>query len=62
MDPNKALETIRECTGELRSQDDDGTLDSGSQTGTLLEAIESLDEWLCKGGFLPDDWKENGKR
>ena len=57
MDPNAALATIRECVGELRSQDDDGILDSGSQTGALLEAIESLDEWLCRGGMLPDAWR-----
>lgn len=62
MDVNKTLATIRECVGELRSQDDDGTLDSDSQTGALLEAIESLDEWLSRGGFLPDAWKENGRR
>jgi hypothetical protein len=21
-----------------------------------LEAFEALDEWLTKGGFLPDEW------
>jgi hypothetical protein len=56
MDPNAALKNIREAVGELRNQDDDGVLDGTSQVGFLLESVEALDEWLTKGGFLPDAW------
>lgn len=58
MDPNAALNNIREAVGELRQQDDDGVLDGTSQVGFLLESFEALDEWLTKGGFLPEAWRE----
>lgn len=56
MDPNTALDNVREAVGELRQQDDDGVLDGTSQVGFLLESFEALDEWLTKGGFLPVAW------
>lgn len=57
MDPNAALRDLRECIGELIQADDDGTLDDSSQVGTVIDRFMALDEWLCKGGFLPDDWR-----
>lgn len=56
MDPNKALETIRENAAEIRNQDDDGILNDTSIIGALLESWEALDEWLTHEGFLPVDW------
>ena len=43
MDPNAALNTIRAL---MDSTDD----------VELREAIEDLDNWLSRGGFLPEDW------
>lgn len=57
MDPNEVLRLIRESVAELRNSDDDNTLD-GSQVGQLVDAIEALDEWLTKGGFLPSAWAD----
>jgi hypothetical protein len=42
MDPNIALEELRE-------------LFAGKATAEAA-AFQDLDEWLSKGGFLPDDW------
>lgn len=44
MDPNKALENLREA------------LKSGEHEESA-EAAAALDEWLSKGGFLPDAWR-----
>jgi hypothetical protein len=46
MDPNAALTKIRELIA-----------DGDSADMLLVEAFEGLDNWLCKGGFLPSDWQ-----
>lgn len=58
MDPNAALERIR----DLRQQFDAAERDGLNTTALYLaqelsETIEGLDAWLTRGGFLPDDWK-----
>ncbi len=49
MDPNEALETLREAYLEANEYD---------QVGAVLETFNALDEWITNGGFLPDDWQE----
>lgn len=54
MDPNKALEDIRDIIGQM----DDAT--SGMMEGlgdALANAFEALDDWLSMGGFPPEQWK-----
>jgi hypothetical protein len=51
MDPNATLDRIRDLQGQAQA----------SQRPLLLlmelsEAVQDLDEWLSKGGFLPDTW------
>ena len=53
MDPNKALERIREIVNESART---GELPDDDQTETLLELVESLDSWLTHSGFLPKAW------
>jgi hypothetical protein len=53
MDPNKALTTIREVIA--------GILDgSGAcevhELDEMAESFQALDEWITKGGFLPEAW------
>lgn len=59
MDPTKLLESIlddakflTEDTGEERDAISD------SEVGVeLAELIQTLHEWLSRGGFLPEQWK-----
>jgi hypothetical protein len=44
MDPNAALRELREAI----HQDD---------THTAAERFEALDEWLSRGGYLPERWQ-----
>jgi hypothetical protein len=64
MDPDVALENMREAMEKLKTipvttlagksyaLDDDGAL-----ICTAIEAWEALDGWMSKGGFRPEDWK-----
>lgn len=63
MDPNAALEGIRERVNALTADTDmGGVLTASEFIETALELAHlanSLDEWLSKGGFLPDEWRRN---
>jgi hypothetical protein len=63
MDPNEALKRIREAikgrnrgyywtTNEADPSNPIGVWDE------IIEHFEALDEWLCKGGFMPAEWDE----
>lgn len=52
MDPNATLAHIRELNAQMSTH---GELD-GEETSLLVELIENLDDWLSKGGFLPEPW------
>ncbi len=58
MDPNELLNDIRNLMGE--EQELDGVFLNRDRTRGLLSDLaarmDDLDEWLTKGGFLPDDW------
>ena len=57
MDPDKALEQIRQLYILHR-----GTESARGDIGIILELIEDLDEWLGNGGFLPEVWRGAGRR
>ena len=46
MDPDECLRRIRELLDDSE----------------LAERVRHLDTWLTSGGFLPDDWRKNGRR
>jgi hypothetical protein len=52
MDPDAALAQIRELVAK---QQTDNELSDGD-TAELVELVDSLDEWLTKGSFLPTEW------
>lgn len=54
MDPNEALERIRDLVEEAREH-----WELSEDAQTLLDEIEALDSWLTRGGFLPDEWAQN---
>lgn len=56
MDPNAALNELRELAAEcLRNAD---TRDPNAVR--VAELIEGLDGWLHGGGFLPARWERKG--
>lgn len=53
MDPNATLADIRQATSNIdvdRYERDD------YHVAELVALIAALDEWITKGGFLPDAW------
>ena len=48
MDPNETLRLIRQLIRGIKSPNDDFYF--------LAEYVSALDNWLCNGGFLPNDW------
>ena len=52
MDPTMTLRQIRQLIV-------DGKKNTNFQEGEILELIDNLDEWLSKGGFLPQQWVNN---
>jgi len=55
MDPNATLDSIR----ELFARADTETFDLADGQ-TLADLVGALDDWLTKGGFLPDAWERGG--
>jgi hypothetical protein len=52
MDPNATLTKLRDYAVIVLLNDD---IES-TEAVEIAEAIEALDGWLSKGGFLPSDW------
>lgn len=52
MDPDTTLAQIRELIADQQTHNELNDTD----TDRLVELIDSLDEWLTKGGFLPTEW------
>lgn len=51
MDPNETLNTIRAEVHEILFGDK-------PDPDALAEAVNNLDEWLSRGGFLPNEWTQ----
>ena len=55
MDPNETLKTIRGLISTI--QGDNPTFTTYTVLAQdLADAVQNLDEWLSKDGFLPDAW------
>jgi len=58
MDPNATLARIRETRRQFDAAERDGLNTTALHLAQeLAEAIEDLDAWITRGGFLPDDWR-----
>lgn len=53
MDPNETLREIRDLAFAVLNTDDP----AASTAHALAARVSDLDEWLTRGGFLPDSWK-----
>lgn len=58
MDPNTALDSLRDLTTKVIRGEVDAA-DRESVADQIAETFQGLDEWLSKGGFLPEQWVGN---
>lgn len=56
MDPNETLTVIRHCVAIIETADRESEEYTDAAL-SLAEFTRNLDEWLARGGFLPDAWK-----
>lgn len=57
MDPNANLRQQREIVRIHNTLEGSDIQLSPRIMDRLVELVEALDEWLTKGGFMPDAWK-----
>lgn len=57
MDPNACLEEIRSLTESVLNTHDRDEQEYHSDCQRLAELIQSLDEWISKGGYFPGYWE-----
>lgn len=63
MDPNAALREIASFFAELQEKVDDCPDEGASveldpyELADVIAHWDGLNQWLCKGGFLPEEWK-----
>ena len=57
MDPNANLAEQLELARELQYTTGRGDVISESDVARLCELVLTLDEWLRRGGFLPERWQ-----
>lgn len=53
MDPDAALARIRELAERIVNYTVDQPVPDKQE---LAELFLGLDQWICRGGFLPQDW------
>jgi len=59
MDPNATLREIRQILKRSeRWPGPDWTHEDKADACLLADLVESLDDWLCQGGFPPIGWAE----
>lgn len=56
MDPNILLTHIRRLAPLGMVDTDDLSESDIGNLAELANLVSSLDQWLTRGGFLPDDW------
>jgi len=66
MDPNANLEEQRAIIARLRDAGDQAQSLTSRELETLayrlVDLVDSLDVWLGRGGYLPNDWQRRGAR
>ncbi len=61
MDPNETLRALRAYAAKVLQDNDDP--DNGvdqDEARAFAEAFEHLDQWISRGGFLPESWARRG--
>jgi len=57
MDPNETLRRMQEMAERVVRAADVGSDVDEDDACDLADAVQALDGWLSKGGFLPDAWR-----
>jgi hypothetical protein len=58
MDPTQNLKEIRELCGAFERTPQEC---SANDAVRLAELVDALDDWICRGGFLPRQWQQKAK-
>lgn len=65
MDADEALKNVRAGVARVRRMEEKeeggGNASFTDAACELADAVDALDEWLSKGGYLPQLWSEAGK-
>ena len=56
MDPDANLSSIRILSESILEKCDSDTVIPPDDAIRLAELVQALDDWICKGGFLPHNW------
>lgn len=56
MDPNETLRMLRLTIKQVAVDEDDGV--RLAHYREVVEYVTALDEWLSRGGFPPEAWRE----
>ena len=58
MDPNVTLAELREMVARWNQATQVGDPAAKAYAEYAADAADRLDQWLSKGGFLPDAWRD----
>ena len=63
MDPNETLRRLRALAATILGdhENPDGNGVDQDDAAALAEHVNALDEWITRGGFLPEPWANGGK-
>ncbi|CAB4131449.1 hypothetical protein UFOVP276_204 [uncultured Caudovirales phage] len=57
MDPNETLNQLRESVKDWYANTlPVNSVEAIAELGRVIELVQAMDDWLSKGGFLPNDW------
>lgn len=64
MDPNETLKRLQQLHAQYEIVGGEARRDAWKveHMPEFLELFAALDEWISKGGFLPDAWRETPPR
>jgi hypothetical protein len=59
MDPDANLAEMRRIIARARERTDYDAVNDAIDLDRLADLAEALDEWLSRGGFLPEAWSKH---
>lgn len=59
MDPNETLKACRRLAAALLRESDKEDANRVNLGAELAQNFDNLDNWIKRGGFLPDTWRRD---